>query len=124
MSRQSRDGAAWRDRGLSVACLLLYGLAQLGSAVAGWLEYVAQQRSHLQPATLFGADGYGWTFLEQTLQNWQSEFLALATLIVLTATLIHRGSKHSRDGGDEVKRRVRAIQRRVDALPAAARGRA
>jgi hypothetical protein len=108
----------WADRGLSLACLALFGAAQVAAAVAGWLEFLDEQRSHEQAATVFGPDGYIWTLLEQTLQNWQSEFLALATLIVLSASLVHRGSKHSRDGNDEVRRRVQAIQRRVEALTA------
>jgi hypothetical protein len=110
----------WSDRGLSLACFGLYGLAHVGAAIAGWLEFLDEQRAHQQVATVFGPDGYVWTFLEQTLQNWQSEFLALAMLIVLTATLVHRGSKHSRDGNDEVHRRVVSIQRRVEALPGTA----
>jgi Domain of unknown function (DUF6766) len=103
-------------RGLSIACFALYVVAQLGAIVTGWVEFVAEQRQHGSGATVLGDDGYIWTLLEQTTQNWQSEFLALGTLITLTAVLIHRGSKHSRDGNDEVQRRVQAIQRRVQAL--------
>jgi hypothetical protein len=112
----------WTDRGLSIACLALYAVAQIASAVAGWLEYLDEQRAHQQAATVFGPDGYAWTFLEQTLQNWQSEFLALGTLIALTSVLIHRGSKHSRDGTDEIQRRVQAVERRVEALARGAAG--
>jgi hypothetical protein len=114
--------AARALRGLSIACFVLYGLAQLGAAIAGWFEFADEQRQHGLSAVLFGADGYVWTFLEQTLQNWQSEFLALGTIVVLTAVLIHAGSKHSRDGNDEVQQRVRKIQRRVNALAAAQEG--
>jgi hypothetical protein len=109
-------------RGLSIACFVLYAIAQVGAAVTGWVEFVDEQRQHGSPAPLFGSDGYVWTFLEQTLQNWQSEFLALGTIVVLTSLLIHIGSKHSRDGNDEVQRRVQSIQRRVSALAAAQEG--
>jgi hypothetical protein len=100
--------------------LSVYAIAQLGAAVAGWVEFSAEQSQHAQQASLLGSDGYLWTLLEQTLQNWQSEFLALATLVVLTAVLVHRGSRHSKDGQEEIDRRVRAIQRRVTALAAEA----
>ena len=109
-------------RGLSIACFVLYGLAQIGAAVAGWFEFADEQRQHGAPAVLFGSDGYVWTLLEQTLQNWQSEFLALGTIVVLTSVLIHAGSKHSRDGNDKVQRRVQSIERRVAALAAAQEG--
>jgi len=105
-------------RGLSIVCFALYIVAQLGSVIAGWVEFAAEQRDHGQPLELFGSDGYAWTFLEQTLQNWQSEFLALALLIALTSIVIHRGSKHSRDGNDEVQRRIEQIQQRVSRLTA------
>ena len=120
MAPRTARGARLRDHpfGLSIAALLLFGAAQLGSAVVGWVEFIDEQRQHGQSIELFGADGYAWTFLEQTLQNWQSEFLALAVLIGLTAIVIHRGSKHSRDGNDEVQRRIKDIQRRVDRLVA------
>jgi hypothetical protein len=109
-------------RGLSIACFALYALAQLGAAVAGWFEFVDEQRQHGEPVELFGSGGYVWTLLEQTLQNWQSEFLALGTIVVLTSLLVHVGSRHSRDSQDEVQRRVQAIQRRVMELPAAREG--
>ena len=110
-------------RGLSVTLFLLYALAHLGAAVTGWVEFAGEQRAHGEPAELLGPGGYGWTLLEQTLQNWQSEFLALGAVVALTAVLLHVGSKHSRDGQDEVQRRVESIQRRVEAMVASTPGR-
>jgi len=103
-------------RGLSIVLFSLYALAQIGAAISGWFEFADQQRQHGQPLEVFGDNGYVWTFLEQTLQNWQSEFIALTLIVALTAVLIHRGSKHSRDGQDEAKQRIERIQQRVDAL--------
>jgi len=91
-------------------------VAQLLLTFFSWAEFESQQQQHAQPVTVLGDDGFAWTLLEQTLQNWQSEFLALATLVALTAVLLHRGSKHSRDGNGEVQRRVQAIRRRLDVL--------
>ncbi len=117
---QGTPVATWaRERGLTLAVLTLYVVAQVGSAIAGWIEFVAEQTSHQQPSEIFGSDGYVWTLLEQTMQNWQSEFLAVGLLIVLSARLLHRGSKHSRDGSDEALQRLHAIQRRVRALEVA-----
>jgi hypothetical protein len=108
-----------RERGLTLAVLAIYVVAQVAAVISGWVEFVAEQTQHQQPAEILGPDGYAWTLLEQTMQNWQSEFLALAVLILLSAHLLHRGSKHSRDGTDETLRRIKAIQRRVQALEAA-----
>jgi len=115
---KARRGASrtFRDYGLSITLFVLYALAQAGSAVAGWLEFVDDATQHGQIPAVFGDDGYIWTLLEQTLQNWQSEFLALAALIALLAVLVHRGSEHSHDGEDELHRRIEDVQRRVEAL--------
>jgi hypothetical protein len=107
---------AARLRALSIVCFLLYALTQVGAAITGWMEYVSEQQQHGSPAEVLGNDGYAWTLLEQTMQNWQSEFLALALLIALSSVLLHRGSKHSRDGSDEAKARIEQIQKRVNAL--------
>src|SRR5215212_2317364 len=61
-------------RGLSIACFALYVIAQLGAVIAGWFEFADEQSQHGQTVTVFGDDGFAWTALEQTLQNWQSEF--------------------------------------------------
>jgi hypothetical protein len=115
MSR-ARFLVATRLYGLSIACFLLYAVTQVGAAVAGWMEYLAEQRQHGGSVSILGDDGYAWTLLEQTMQNWQSEFLALALLIALSARLLHRGSKHSRDGADEAHAKILSIRARVDRL--------
>jgi membrane protein implicated in regulation of membrane protease activity len=109
-----------RDYPLAIALFVLYAAIQIGAAVTGWFEFAAEQAQHQRPAELFGPDGYVWMLLEQTLQNWQSEFLALATLVVLSAVLIHRNSKHSKDGDEERQRRVEEIRRRVARLAGSA----
>jgi hypothetical protein len=109
-------GAILARRGLSIACFAIYVVVQVGLVVPSWVEFVASQQQHGQDATVFGQDGFVWFLLEQTSQNWQSEFLALGVLVSLTSVLIHVGSKHSRDGNDEVQQRTEAIRRRVEAL--------
>jgi len=107
---------------LSIAALVLYVVTQIGAAIAGWVEFVSEQEAHGQSATVLGSDGYFWTFLEQTMQNWQSEFLALAALVALSAVLIHRNSSNSRDGPDELQQRIQDVERRVTRLSKAQRG--
>jgi hypothetical protein len=120
--RQTRLSRLWETRNLSIVLFALYAVAQVVMAIAGWMEYLDEQQQHGEVATVFGDQGYIWPFLEQTLQNQMSEWLALFTLVSLTAVLIHRGSKHSRDGQDEVQQRVQRIQERVDRLAQAKGG--
>jgi len=115
----ARLAPALRRNALSIACFALFAAAQLLLIVTSWVEFADTQGQHGQPVRILGDDGFAWTVLQQTIQNWQSEFLALAMLIALTSMLRHVGSKHSRDGSDEVHRRVLAIRRRVDKLEGA-----
>jgi uncharacterized protein DUF6766 len=106
----------WRDYSLSIVVGILF----LGSfalhAAFGWWQYAADQQSHGQTATVWGWDGYVVYFGEWTFQNWQSEFLEVYTLIVLTAYLHHKGSHESKEGEEEIKAVVHRIERRVDEL--------
>ena len=71
----------------------------LAQSVAGWSEYNDQQVDHRQPEI-------GWTeylgsadFWEATLQNWQSEFLAVGSIAVFSIYLRERGSSQSKPVG-------------------------
>jgi phosphotransferase system glucose/maltose/N-acetylglucosamine-specific IIC component len=109
---------ARRDYPLTIVLAILFVLSLVAAAVSGWMEYAANQHSHHQAAGLFGPDGYAWVLAEQITQNWQSEFLALATIIVLATYLIHRGAAQSKDGRDEIRQQIEQTQRRVDELVA------
>jgi hypothetical protein len=108
----------WRDYGLSIVLTIAFVASLVAAAVTGWIEFVAEQGSHGQPPELFGPQGYFWTLAEQVTQNWQSEFLAIFSLIALTSFPIHRGSPMSPEGKAEMLERIRKLSRRVDALAA------
>jgi len=107
------------DYGLSIVLTLVFVVTLVGAAISGWFEYASDQAAHGQPAIVAGEDGYLPVFLEQVFQNWHSEFLALALLIVLASVLVHRGSPESKDGQEESARRMVKIEKRVDRLVAA-----
>ena len=73
------------------------------------MEFASEQGQHQQAAQLFGPDGYIWRWAEATFENWQSEFLQLFTMVVLTTFLIHRHSHESRDSQDEMHKQVEEI---------------
>jgi hypothetical protein len=68
-------------------------------SVAGWSAYNANQLDH-QAATV-GWLGYLGTneFWNRTLQNWQSEFLAVGSMAILSVYLRQRGSPESKPVG-------------------------
>jgi succinate dehydrogenase hydrophobic anchor subunit len=106
----------WRDYSLSIFVLALFLASFVLHAIFGWWQYAADQASHNQDATLWGFDGYIVYFMEWTMQNWQSEFLEVFTLIVATTYLIHKGSPESKDSDEEMKSMLQRIEKRIDAL--------
>ena len=71
----------------------------LAQSVTGTAQYNAEQLDHQQ-------DPVGWShyittadFWESTLQNWQSEFLAVGSMAILAVYLRQRGSPESKPVG-------------------------
>ena len=61
-------------------------------------------------------DGSTTEFVNAVMENWQSEMLQLAVMVVLTAYLIHRGSPQSKDGDEETRRKIDSLQLQVREL--------
>jgi hypothetical protein len=103
------DAPAWaRVRGIRTAIysnslLIVMAVIFLGSwfaqSVTGWTEYNQEQLSHGEPAVSWLGFVGSSTFWEATLQNWQSEFLAVGSFAVLAIYLRQRGSPESKPVG-------------------------
>jgi hypothetical protein len=93
-----RGGWALRvyEHSLSIALLSLFALAFTGHLVTGAHAYSAEQAAHGEP----GVSVLGYLLRSQfwfeSFQNWQSEFLAVGTLVVLGVYLRQRGSAESK----------------------------
>jgi hypothetical protein len=103
-------------RGLGYALAALFIIAWLVHLFTGWQEFVAEQMAHGETATVWGEDGYAWTWLARSFENIMSEFLQLAAFVVLTAILIFEGSAESKDSDDRLETKVDAIMSRLDEL--------
>ena len=105
----SPDSPTWARVGgirrwlFSNSLLIVMGLIFLASwfaqSVTGWSAYNADQIEHEQ-------EPLGWLqyigsadFWQTTLQNWQSEFLAVGSMAVLSIYLRQRGSPESKPVG-------------------------
>jgi Domain of unknown function (DUF6766) len=94
-----RRGGAWLtlyENSLLTAFAVLFVGSLVGHAVAGAHEYSSEQHDH-------GAAGVSpWQFVRmsqfwfQSFQNWQSEFLAVGTIVVLSVFLRQGGSAESK----------------------------
>jgi hypothetical protein len=114
--RTGRLVQLWRHYNLSIVVATLFVVASVLEIVFGWWEYVAEQTAQGQTPTVFGDSGYVVYLGEWTFQNWQSEFMIVFVVIVLTVSLIHKGSHESKDGEDEMRATITRIEQRLDAV--------
>jgi hypothetical protein len=108
----------WKNYNLSLVLLGLFLVSWALQTSSGWVQYVAEAAEHGSEPQVFGPDGYFWSWMQATMENWQSEFLQLLTFVTLTSFLIHRGSPESKDGDDRLERKVDEIKREVEKLSA------
>jgi succinate dehydrogenase hydrophobic anchor subunit len=111
----------WRDYSLSIVVGALFVISFVLHAIFGWWQYAADQAANGSTPSLWGPDGYVVYFGEWTFQNWQSEFLEVLLLIVLTASLVHKGSHESKDGEEEMKASLRRIEQQLEEITLAKR---
>ena len=85
------------EHSLSLAFLLLFLVSFIFHAVGGAGEYNEDQREHGRRERVTTLEYMGTSqFWFESLQNWQSEFLAVGSMVVLTILLRERGSKESK----------------------------
>jgi len=94
----------WRTRVYSGSLAIVMGVIFLGSwlvqSVAGWAALNEERLQQLQDPVSWAAYLTNADFWARTLQNWQSEFLAVGTLAVLAIYLRQRGSPQSKPVGE------------------------
>ena len=93
----------WRRALYSNSLLLVMGaifaLSLLAQSIAGLVVYNDEQSQHSQPAVDWIGYVLSADFWNRTLQNWQSEFLAVGSMVVLSIYLRQRGSAESKPVG-------------------------
>jgi hypothetical protein len=83
---------------LIVMSIIFFG-SWFAQSVTGWTTYNADQVDHhLATVSWLGYVGSA-DFWEATLENWQSEFLAVGSFVALTIFLRQRGSTQSKPVG-------------------------
>ncbi len=101
-----------RDNSLSITLCGLFVVFLLLQSITGWRTSNQDNQEHRQPTQSYGSYLTSAHFVEATAENWESEFLQMASYVVLTALLIQRGSPESKDPDaeepvDEDPRRAR-----------------
>ncbi len=93
----------WRttlySRSLGLLMGVLFLLTWTASSVAGWAAFNNEQlRGHEDPVSWIGYLGHT-DFWNRTLQNWQSEMLAVGSMAIFSVYLRQRGSPESKPVG-------------------------
>jgi hypothetical protein len=87
----------------SNSLLIVMGVIWVGSwfaqSITGMSEYNAEQLSHHEDTVSWLSYLGSSSFWEKTLQNWQSEFLAIGSMAILAVYLRQRGSPESKPVG-------------------------
>jgi hypothetical protein len=100
--RWARVGG-WRTRLYENSLALLVTLLWLGSwlaqSIAGWSAYNDDQVMHRESTVSWVGYLGSADFWQTTLQNWQSEFLAVGSFAVFAIYLRQRGSPESKPVG-------------------------
>ena len=93
----------WRTSLYSTSLTLVMGLVFLGSwlaqSVAGRSAYNAEQLSEFSDPVSWPGYVSSADFWNRTFQNWQSEFLAVTSMVLLSIYLRQRGSPESKPVG-------------------------
>jgi hypothetical protein len=99
----ARHSDGLRLRLYSSSLLLVMGSIFFASwliqSIAGWAAFNETRLQQLQDPISWGAYLTNADFWSRTLQNWQSEFLAVGTMAVLSIYLRQRGSSQSKPVG-------------------------
>ena len=86
-----------RNNGLSLVMLALFLFSLLGQSITGFHEYNQDQEEHKQPTVTYAEYHTTGHFVEAVFENWESEFLQMASYVLLTAYLFQKGSAESKD---------------------------
>jgi hypothetical protein len=83
------------EHSLGLAFVLLFVVSFIGHALSGAAEYQEDQQLYGRTASLgdYLTSGRFWF---ESFQNWQSEFLAVLAIVVLSVFLRERGSPESK----------------------------
>jgi uncharacterized protein DUF6766 len=84
---------------LVLVMLTIWILSWFGQGVAGRIDYNAEQLGNHEAPVGFARYFTTSDFWDRTLQNWQSEFLAVGSMAVLSIFLRQRGSPESKPVG-------------------------
>ena len=87
------------ENSLLIVMAAIFFASWFGQSLNNWRTFNEEQAEHGAASVSWGRYLLDPEFWEKTLQNWQSEFLAVGTMAVFTIYLRQRGSPESKPVG-------------------------
>jgi hypothetical protein len=87
------------ENSLLIVMTSIFVATWFGQSLNNWRAFNQEQAVRDEQALSWGRYLLNPDFWENTLQNWQSEFLAVGTMVVITIYLRQRGSPESKPVG-------------------------
>jgi len=99
-----------RQYGLAYVIGLLFLLSWIGQLFTEAAVYIDEARAHGQHIASVWVAFHEADFWEQfgqsTFENWQSEWLQVATFVIATAYLVFKGSAESADSEERIEAKL------------------
>lgn len=86
----------FKDNSLSIVLLTLFALFVIGTSFAGWLNENSDRVEHGLSEQTYVSYVASGDFVEAVFENWESEFLQMWALVILTIYLRQKGSEDSK----------------------------
>ena len=105
----------FRNNGLSITLFGLFLITEMGLSVAGYYHYNEERQQHGEPKSEYLQYLTSASFMEATMENWESEFLQMGAYVFLTVFLYQKGSAESKklDEPEAVDRDPRLASRKA-----------
>jgi hypothetical protein len=85
-----------KQHGLAVAMFAIFVVALVLMSFSGWMSESKEKQEHGNPQLSYGEYITGGNFMEAVFENWESEFLQMWALVILTVFLYQKGSADSK----------------------------
>ena len=86
----------WRNNSLSIVLLAIFACSIIGMSIAGWVSANNEAADRQEERVSYGAYLTSGDFIEGVFENWESEFLQVWALVMLTVWLRQKGSDDSK----------------------------
>lgn len=86
----------FRENSLSIVLFLLFFVFLIALSITGYAHENEEMAMHAQSPVSYVSYVTSGSFVEAVFENWESEFLQMGALVVLTIWLVQKGSADSK----------------------------